>query len=1169
MLVDDLWQFALQLDPSLLSAREIDSDDLHNTLLDGAFMLPPLDQEEGFRPQPHKVHTYSIARCIQDPKFLETVKNTSEDPRGDVETHFCSLVEQPAKAVFSLLAEGQDEPPWTRLGGFSNRFKNLGTLTATQLRQVRSALSDLTGKINQFYKILDGVAIGNYDTILLNPARVRTARHVQELTKLSNELLDDYLPNLLTVDAVASFARLLADLFLSHHAEDVKLKGYATELQNIHMPDDHQLDSSLDFLNISPTFATKGKAKLLLQSLGQVKEKIALSIAHTKAATGQSIVEAFARTSRVQARSFTIGLGFSQILQHSASWTFRRHLCHYYDTQFRDTIADTLMSFAEISTFGPNEPVEIAFYSNLIKTKAKEFSPYLGSDSASLIDPMPARNNDASNSRISLLQLHDQSDDELILRQLAELRAMRDKVVGHLTTVNVATPTEKDKIALRQARLHITHARDMVHKLTYINSIKTSSAHRNEYMSISSQLNDLEIEHDPAIGLALEEIKKVETNLALHHEIELKNRKKINFMWDLGDQARLPLFKKHVDTHYSSLLYPDEEARLRAIRSVIRPNNNYPQLNTLLMHHNKADDFLRVIYDSCSDPHNLCEETHRALESLKSPRDESSQLRNIGSIQAIRRHIPGALQDTVFTTMTIRKLLHSAFDTKTRDTFVARVADLDFAKRAKIAEARPGEFIQAADYRLQDDKYRHEFWDFLDKMVLRLATHSNLSHSLPKTEDPPNKFSPSPPYSPYQQQQQHPGLRLNQGQFQGGGYPPPKCLFSDCRGNHFTRYCPTLAPVPPRNISALLAKDTICVRCLDVKMSEQPTHRCGGSFQLLSKDTGKYREQITDCHRRCQQDGVNMNHRVCLVCIEIKSKLKQASGKGAAPDPTRRTVSNQLGLGGGEGAQLEELGDQFQDFSALQDDSYWSPHLSFFSNQIQTGQSPIPRPGTPHPSPLHTPDTPEPIPQLAPGSGSQLLENIEVLDENGIWIKVRALHDSGADLTAVDTAFADGLGIRPLASSRDFSVTTIHGTSGIASEYTLTIRMPGAPRTAKFLGVTKMAKFYPGHRLQLQEKFLRMFRLKKEHLYQEAGIVNLLIGSNSSSLFPTILYQQDNVIFARSKFTGKLLVQGAIKLPNLANHHLAAQALRLCGLKLHESPTTDPRVAPPRAHRRR
>ena len=805
MLVDDLWQFALQLKPAHLSAREIGTDDLHDTLLDGAFMRPPLDQEERFKPQPYKVHIYAIARCIQDPMFMETDRNTSEDPRGDVETQFCSLVEQPAKAAFSLLAEGQDNLPWTRNDGFSNRFKNLGTFTVTQLRQVRSALSDLTGKVNQFYKVLDGIAVGNYTSIQLNPARVRSARRVQDLSERSSELLDDYLPNLLTIDAVAAFARLLADLFLSHHEEAAKLEGLATELQNIHMPDEHLLHSSLDFLNASPTLATQGKVKLLYDSLEQVRDKIIRSIGYTKAATGQSIVETFAGTSPTQARSFTIGLGFSQILEHSASWTFRRHICHYYDTQFRDTIADTLMSFAEISTFGPSEPVETAHYANLIRTKGKEFSPYMGSGSASLVDPMPAHNGETSGPRNSLPQLPDQGDDELILRQLAELRATRDKLVGHLTAVNVTTPTVEDKVALRQARLHITHARDMVDKLAYINSIKTSSAHRNEYMDISSEVNELEIKHDPAIGLALEDIEKIETNLALHHEMDLKNRKKDVFKWELGDQARLPLFKKHVDTHYSSLLYPDEEARLRAIHSAIRFNNKYPQLNTLLMHHNRADDFLRILYDSCSDPHNLCEEIHRTLESLRFPRNEPTQLHNIASIQATWRRTPESIQDAVFTTITIRKLLLNAFDAKTRDAFADHVTNLEFDERAKIAKARPGEFIQATDYRLQENEYRREFRDFLDKMILRLSTTANLSRSLLETGDLPKKspppfLPPSPAAAtapqPTPQSGSTPGARLS-GSVPGARLPTPQVPLLRLPGGPLHKALPDPHPGPP------------------------------------------------------------------------------------------------------------------------------------------------------------------------------------------------------------------------------------------------------------------------------------------------------------------------------------------------------------------------------------
>ena len=58
--LDDLWQSAVQLDVPAYSSHEINNDDLHNTLLDGIFMDPPLDQQEEFRPQRQKVHVYSI-----------------------------------------------------------------------------------------------------------------------------------------------------------------------------------------------------------------------------------------------------------------------------------------------------------------------------------------------------------------------------------------------------------------------------------------------------------------------------------------------------------------------------------------------------------------------------------------------------------------------------------------------------------------------------------------------------------------------------------------------------------------------------------------------------------------------------------------------------------------------------------------------------------------------------------------------------------------------------------------------------------------------------------------------------------------------------------------------------------------------------------------------------
>ena len=165
--------------------------------------------------------------------FPQWTLNTSSTPSEDVEKQFTSLIEQPAIAAFTILAQKQDQPLWSKLDGFSKNFQDLGSLTTTQLKQIRSILQDLAGTVTQFYQVLDSIAVGNYLSIRLNPARVRTAKETQKLTKLSNELLDKYLPSLLTIDAVTSFARLLVDLFISYQAKEDKLKGYATELNNL------------------------------------------------------------------------------------------------------------------------------------------------------------------------------------------------------------------------------------------------------------------------------------------------------------------------------------------------------------------------------------------------------------------------------------------------------------------------------------------------------------------------------------------------------------------------------------------------------------------------------------------------------------------------------------------------------------------------------------------------------------------------------------------------------------------------------------------------------------------------------------------------------------------------------------------------------------------------
>ena len=170
------------------------------------------------------------------------------------------------------------------------------------------------------------------------------------------------------------------DLFISYRAEEDKLNGYITEIGNLQMPDDFQLDASLEFINSSSSLATQVKARELTLTLASIREKIGHSTAHMKAVTGQGITEIHRDLSPEQARSFSVGLSFEQVLQ-SKDWKFRRHLCHHYDAGWADSIANTLLHFAEANTFGPNKRVETGPHLQLIKTKTAEFNPYLGSNS--------------------------------------------------------------------------------------------------------------------------------------------------------------------------------------------------------------------------------------------------------------------------------------------------------------------------------------------------------------------------------------------------------------------------------------------------------------------------------------------------------------------------------------------------------------------------------------------------------------------------------------------------------------------------------------------------------------------------------------------------------------------------------------------------------------------
>ena len=369
-------------------------------------------------------------------------------------------------------------------------------------------------------------------------------------------------------------------------------------------------------------------------------------------------------------------------------------------------------------------------------------------------------------------------------------------------------------------------------------------------------------------------------------------------------------------------------------------------------------------------------------------------------------------------------------------------------------------------------------------------------------------------------------------------------------------------------------------------MTEHPDHICGGNYHYLNKENHKYKEVITDCHQRCQQNGVNIHRRACLVCISAKQKqIANSQPKDRRPPldqrsstdpntiplgsqsrkkgPPTSTVSNQIGVS--EHQRAEEESQQFHQDPFDQTSDSWAPRIPLFSNQLQLGENPYIRTQENPPCPL--PGTPEALQQLPSGSGSQLLETVEIRNRDGDWVEARILYDSGADLTATDMDFATSLGLTPCPTPGKYQVTTIHGTTGIASQFTLTFRMQGALRSAKFLGIEKLARRYPGHRLTVPDKLLRKFNLKKDILYQDASVVNLLVGSNSSSLFPTVLYQQDNLIIARSKFTGKFLIQGATKSLGFPNQYLAAQTLQLNTLQFDDSRTPQSPGADVQPHR--
>ena len=54
---EDLWQSAGHLNPSAYTTEDITNGDLQEVLLDGIFMIPPLDGQQSYPPQRLKLQT--------------------------------------------------------------------------------------------------------------------------------------------------------------------------------------------------------------------------------------------------------------------------------------------------------------------------------------------------------------------------------------------------------------------------------------------------------------------------------------------------------------------------------------------------------------------------------------------------------------------------------------------------------------------------------------------------------------------------------------------------------------------------------------------------------------------------------------------------------------------------------------------------------------------------------------------------------------------------------------------------------------------------------------------------------------------------------------------------------------------------------------------------------
>ena len=115
--VEGLWESAAQLQPSAYSAEDITDSDMQDTLLDGTFMVPPLDGQQNYPSQRLKIQIYAVARQARDHTFMNTDVSTSESLAEDVEEQFTLLIEQ-ATGAFATLTREATPPLWSRATGF-------------------------------------------------------------------------------------------------------------------------------------------------------------------------------------------------------------------------------------------------------------------------------------------------------------------------------------------------------------------------------------------------------------------------------------------------------------------------------------------------------------------------------------------------------------------------------------------------------------------------------------------------------------------------------------------------------------------------------------------------------------------------------------------------------------------------------------------------------------------------------------------------------------------------------------------------------------------------------------------------------------------------------------------------------------------------------------------